>query len=271
MSVPGYLERMLRLAHQCDVREQLDWTLNLGGDEIIFVVECAELFLEREYETVPVTPEDVDAFEKALRDVSEATGGDFTFGPSLYACRVRGRRPCNVGYPTDVRLHPLFESIVAPILPPEPAGRHQATVTAHIPGATPGTAPTTRTFVFPADRFIVSSTTGNGIHAPAGPGVDTGEPFVDTDLSKNVGEGRDESRDEGPTADLKVDGQVLTAGDGWPALTLGGHVEPPPHPCAPHSTGGPDHCGLCGRTWTPREVELAAQEAKRVSAGAGGE
>lgn len=28
--------------------------------------------------------------------------------------------------------------------------------------------------------------------------------------------------------------------------------------CRPHSKGGPDHCGLCGRQYTPTELELAA-------------
>ncbi len=235
MNVPGYLERMLRLAHQCEVREQLDWTLNLGGDEIIFVVECADLFLENEYETVPVLPEDVDAFERALTDVGAVTDGDYTFGPPLYACRLRRRRPHNMGYPTDSRVHFLFNSAGPDrTVEPEHDGRHAVI---EVP------ASETRQFVFPADRFASHSPLPEGPLRPHIPGAQPPSVVVVA---------------EEPTAELKVDGQVLTAGDGWPELIVG-TVEPPPHPCAPHGTGGPDHCGLCGRTFTPKEMELAGK------------
>lgn len=248
MSVPEYLERMLRLAHQCDVREQLDWTLNLGGDEVIFVVECADLFLENEYETLPVTPADVDAFERALRDVGAVTDGDFTFGPPLYACRVRGRRPCNMGFPADPRVHALFNAAGPDrALAGDPSGRH-AVVEAHTPGAL------TRSFMFPADRFVLTSPGRPHIPGAAPPPlpvaafeVHSGDGLADTDLGKQQ-----------PT--LSTVG-TLTAGEGWPVLTIGERVEPPPHPCAPRGVGGPEHCDLCGRTFNDNEIERAALEA----------
>lgn len=118
-----YLTRVLTLAARTDTINEINWTLGLVEDRVTFVAEVGNLFSETEWEQVPIGQSDVDALEQAFTDVGSATGGDFTFGPALYACRVRGQRPCNMGWPTDPRVAKLFESAGpkrGPALPPPP-------------------------------------------------------------------------------------------------------------------------------------------------------
>ncbi len=120
MTDPEYLRRMLVFAARYDIRSEIDWTLSLLGDEVTFLAEVGNLFTEERWETVPVGPADMDAFEAAVREVGRATDGDHTYGPSLYACRVRRKRPCNMGFPSDARLHRLFLDIEEAPDEPEP-------------------------------------------------------------------------------------------------------------------------------------------------------
>jgi hypothetical protein len=52
----------------------------------------------------------VDDFHTAINDCFDATEGDTTFAPILYACRRRGQAPPRGRYPTDRRLWPLFDA-----------------------------------------------------------------------------------------------------------------------------------------------------------------
>lgn len=106
----NYAVRMLALVARYGVRDQIDWWSGVPDDNVTFVVVIDELFEAGIHDHVPVAPSDVDSFEQALRDVGEASEGDYTFGPALYACRLRGMRPRPSAYPTDRRLHAIFDA-----------------------------------------------------------------------------------------------------------------------------------------------------------------
>ncbi len=103
-----YMHRMLALmeAYQTD---EVYWSCRADLAPITFFVPVLDLFEQDQTEMVTIGPEDMDAFEAALRSVAHATDGDATYGPQLYACRKRGQRPRNTRFPVDRRVHELFE------------------------------------------------------------------------------------------------------------------------------------------------------------------
>lgn len=107
---PDYVLRMLQLTAKYGVRDQIDWWGGVPASNVTFVIEIGELFEPGLVDHVPVGPSDVDSFERALVDVGLASEGDFTFGPALYACRLRGMRPRSGAYPADSRVHRLFDA-----------------------------------------------------------------------------------------------------------------------------------------------------------------
>jgi hypothetical protein len=115
---------MLSLVARFGVRDQIDWWCGVPEDNVTFVVEIGGLFEAGLHDHVPVAPSDVDSFEQALVDVGEASEGDYTYGPALYACRLRTQRPREGAYPSDARLHRLFDAANKPrpgiALPPPP-------------------------------------------------------------------------------------------------------------------------------------------------------
>lgn len=101
--------RVLRLASETDTRDGLWWRCD-GGFAPLSLFACCPTVLERGVsDCVRITTVNVDRFEAALTDVGAVTNGDFTFGPALFVWRERGARPAADGYPSDVRVHALFD------------------------------------------------------------------------------------------------------------------------------------------------------------------
>lgn len=108
---PSLTVRVLTAVAEADVHDAIWWqTTDAGPGRIEFFVNCTELFNLGTVDLVPITGDTVKAFEDALEECSRATGGDATYGPLLFAARVRGERPQGSSYPSDQRLWPLFDA-----------------------------------------------------------------------------------------------------------------------------------------------------------------
>ncbi len=105
-----FILRVLRLVAAGDIREFVNWRCDGGFAPVTFAVDCSDILDWGSADVEPITPANVDEFERALREVADITGGDHTYGPVLFACRMRRTRPQNAAYPSDTRLHPLFDA-----------------------------------------------------------------------------------------------------------------------------------------------------------------
>ncbi len=100
--------RVLAAAADPEV-QNLVWWRREGGP-IAWFVDCTDLFTLGVEDCQPITEDTVHAFERAIADVRDVTGGDATYGPALYVARQRGARPVGGSYPTDDRLWLMFDA-----------------------------------------------------------------------------------------------------------------------------------------------------------------
>lgn len=102
--------RVLGAVARADVHDTLWWQTHGEWAPITFFVNCSDLFARATADVERITPDNVDALERAFADVRAATGGDPTYGPMLFCARTRKRRPRGAAYPSDHRLWPLFDA-----------------------------------------------------------------------------------------------------------------------------------------------------------------
>jgi len=105
-----FVLRVLDLTARTDTREDLHWSTTGEFAPLTFWINCSDLFDWGTADGVPVNPDNVGMLQDALTEVAARTGGDYAYGPQLFACRVRQRRPQNASYPPDARLHELFDA-----------------------------------------------------------------------------------------------------------------------------------------------------------------
>jgi len=113
MKFTEYIIGVLASSAQAGVQDWVTWTANTEEDKppIEFFVETGSMFSP---DAEPLTPKNLPAYQDALQVVGNVTGGDYTYGPALFVARQRGVRPDNHQYPSDVRLHPLFDDAGPP-------------------------------------------------------------------------------------------------------------------------------------------------------------
>ncbi len=106
--LPAYMLGMLRIMERYELHE-VYWSTLGDMAPITFYVPLLDLFEEGANDIQRITQFSVDVFEAAVAAVAHATDGDATYGPILFACRMRARRPRNARWPVDRRVHELFE------------------------------------------------------------------------------------------------------------------------------------------------------------------
>ena len=109
-----FVMRVLKAASDVDGHEMIWWRCDGEYAPITFFAKCNDTFawacagLER------ITPENVADLEKAIADVSSATGrtgwGVDCSWCELFVARLRKMRPQGAAYPEDERLWPLFDA-----------------------------------------------------------------------------------------------------------------------------------------------------------------
>lgn len=114
------LRSVLSLVARADAHDCLWWSALLDDDTVSLFVNCSNLFTQ-EGDVEAITADRLEVFRTAFADTATAAGGDMTWAPLLYVCRVRGVRPQQSAYPTDTRLWPLIDACGPdPDLPAEP-------------------------------------------------------------------------------------------------------------------------------------------------------
>lgn len=93
-----------------DCSESLLWRCDGGYAPITFMVNCSDEFAWACADAEPITPADIDALEQAFTDVRAVDPDALYQAPMLFVARKRGMRPQGAAYPTDARLHPLFDA-----------------------------------------------------------------------------------------------------------------------------------------------------------------
>ncbi len=104
-----FLRAVLWEVARADVHDCLWWSAAPGRLVFLFV-NCTGLFNTAAGDLEAITADRLDAFRKAFADAAEVTGGDRTWAPLLYVCRMREARPLQSAYPSDDRLWPLVDA-----------------------------------------------------------------------------------------------------------------------------------------------------------------
>ncbi len=221
---PELADRVLRASVDPEVQNLVFWRMGPYG--LTFYVDCTDLFeLGREDEQ-PITAATIHAFERAIADVRQITGGDATYGPALYVARERGRRPMNVSYPTDNRLWIMFDAV-------GPQGGDGS------PRPSGEPAPV---FLPPTEVYRAALADGGVAFGPV-PAAWCGDfpaPCNCDDPTTHDGAGPPESPAPG------VDVPAVEATEAEPC-----------HPATQPPGGGPDHCGQCGTPYAQGEQAVA--------------
>ena len=113
----AFIRRLLELGEKYDLQGDIFWRCGkvYGGgnydDPATFFINCSDTFWWGTADGEDVTPENIDALEKALADCKTAhpTLGHI-YGTELFACRIRGLRPQGAAYPKEPELWPLFDA-----------------------------------------------------------------------------------------------------------------------------------------------------------------
>lgn len=102
------LRSVLSIVARADAHDCLWWSVHEQGAPVRLFVNCSDLFTAAG-DVEAITVDRLDAFLRAFADTADATGGDMTWAPLLYVCRIRTTRPQQSAYPTDARLWPLVD------------------------------------------------------------------------------------------------------------------------------------------------------------------
>lgn len=105
-----FVMEVLKTIAEEDLYGELLWQTRGEYAPITFFIDCSDIFWWGTADFERLTPQDLDNFKQAIRDVREVTGGDNSYGPDLYCARRRGERPQGAAYPKDKRLWPLFDA-----------------------------------------------------------------------------------------------------------------------------------------------------------------
>lgn len=112
-----FVRRLLELGEKYEMQGEIYWRCGpqYGGGEFndpaSFFVNCNDLFWWACADLEEITPENIGVLEQALKDCDavEPRLGSI-YGPSLFACRVRGMRPQGAAYPKDEKYWALFDA-----------------------------------------------------------------------------------------------------------------------------------------------------------------
>lgn len=113
MSQLDFIMRVLDITsiHRFDCAGELTWRTDGRYAPISFFVDCSDLFYWGCADSEPLTPENVDEFERAYEDLKAQFGYTMAsiYGSMLFCARQRKLRPQGCCYPDDRALWPLFD------------------------------------------------------------------------------------------------------------------------------------------------------------------
>lgn len=113
----AFVRRVLEIGEKYELQGDIYWRCGpmYGGGNFnnpaSFFVNTNDLFWWACADLEEITPENVEELERACSDCKAAERVVGTvYGPSLFACRVRGMRPQGAAYPKEESLWPLFDA-----------------------------------------------------------------------------------------------------------------------------------------------------------------
>ena len=106
-----FVFRVLSITDEYDARHDITWCVDRERDEVEFFANCNDLFWWATADSEPITPENVDEFERAYRDANAVGKFGTIWGAELFCARVRKMRPQGAAYPKDCpEIWPLFDA-----------------------------------------------------------------------------------------------------------------------------------------------------------------
>ncbi len=93
-----------------DLCGEIFWRVDGKNAPITFFLDCSDTFSWGTADFEPLTEENIHIFEEAVADICAVNPDYAYYAPELFAARIRGRRPMAFAYPSDPKLHALFDA-----------------------------------------------------------------------------------------------------------------------------------------------------------------
>jgi hypothetical protein len=98
--------RLLRFVADHDIHSQIWWK-----DDLRFFANVSDVFWWGTSDLEEITPEKIEAFERAVIDCEQVSDIGEVYGGWLFAARNRKLRPQGAAYPQENKLWPLFDAV----------------------------------------------------------------------------------------------------------------------------------------------------------------
>lgn len=99
---------VLRLADKYEIHNMLWWRTDGEYSPATFFVKSNDLLFWGCADAEPITPENLDDLEQAIKDCESINSCAAGYGCNLFVCRMSKTRPQGAMYPIDIELWPLF-------------------------------------------------------------------------------------------------------------------------------------------------------------------